>query len=174
AGLALVGGGPVPAALLGRARSAGLEVLQTYGLTETASQVACERPGEADGSTAGMPLPGTRLRIGDGGEIEVRGPTLMLGYLGEEPLAGWLRTGDLGEIDPRGRLIVHARRTDLIVSGGENVYPAEVEAALLAHPAVADVAVVPWPDKALGPAGYAAVVTRAPVAEGDRQLDVRE
>jgi o-succinylbenzoate---CoA ligase len=171
---ALAGGGPVPRDLLVRARDAGLEVLQTYGLTEAASQVACERPGEADGSTAGLPLPGTSIRIGEGGEIEVRGPTLMRGYLGEPPLGEWLRTGDLGEIDPRGRLVVHARRTDLIVSGGENVYPAEVEAALLAHPAVADVAVVPWPDEALGQVGCAAVVLRGPVAERDLDLHVRE
>ncbi|TMA16931.1 MAG: 2-succinylbenzoate--CoA ligase [Deltaproteobacteria bacterium] len=174
AAIVLVGGGAAPRDLLARARAAGLEVLHTYGLTESASQVTCELPGEADGSSAGMPLPGTEVVIGANGEIEVRGRTLMLGYLGEPPIGEWLRTGDLGEIDPRGRLIVHARRTDLIVSGGENVYPAEVEAALLAHPAVADVAVVPWPDKALGQVGYAAVVTRAPVAEGDLDLHVRD
>jgi O-succinylbenzoic acid--CoA ligase len=172
--LALVGGGPAPRDLLGRARDAGLTVLKTYGLTEAASQVACERPGEADGSTAGLPLPGTAIRIDAGGEIEVRGPTLMRGYLGEPPLGEWLRTGDLGEIDARGRLVVHARRTDLIVSGGENVYPAEVEAALLAHAAVADVAVVPWPDEALGQVGCAAVVARSPVAQRDLDLHVRE
>jgi len=171
--VALIGGGPVPRDLLLRARSAGLEVLQTYGLTETASQVACERPGEADGSTAGLPLPGTSVRIGDGGEIEVRGPTLMRGYLGEPPVGEWFRTGDLGEIDGRGRVVVHARRTDLIVSGGENVYPAEVEAALLAHPAVADAAVVPWPDEALGQIGCAALLVRGAVAEQDLDRHVR-
>ena len=174
AAIALVGGGPAPRDLLARARAAGLEVLQTYGLTETASQVTCERPGEADGSSAGIPLPGTEVVIGANAEIEVRGRTLMLGYLGEPPIGEWLRTGDIGEIDARGRLVVHARRTDLIVSGGENVYPAEVEAALLAHPAVADVAVVPWPDQALGQVGCAAVVARKPVAERDLDLHVRE
>jgi len=173
AAIALVGGGPAPRDLLARARAAGLEVLHTYGLTEAASQVTCERPEEADGSSAGMPLPGTEVLIGANGEIEVRGPTLMRGYLGEPPIGEWLRTGDLGEIDARGRLIVHARRTDLIVSGGENVYPAEVEAALLAHRAVADVAVVPWPDEALGQVGCAAVVARGTVAERDLDLHVR-
>jgi O-succinylbenzoic acid--CoA ligase len=173
AAIALVGGGPAPRDLLARARAAGLEVLHTYGLTESASQVTCERPGEADGSSAGMPLPGTEVLIGANGEIEVRGRTLMLGYLREPPIGEWLRTGDLGEIDARGRLVVHARRTDLIVSGGENVYPAEVEAALLAHPAVADVAVVPWPDEALGQVGCAAVVVRGAVAERDLDLHVR-
>jgi len=162
----LVGGGPVPPELLARARAAGLPVLHTYGLTEAASQVTAERPGDADGATAGWPLPGTEVRIVEG-EIEVRGATMMLGYLGEPPLTGWYRTGDLGELDARGRLVVHARRSDLIVSGGENVYPAEVEAALRAHPDVVECAVLPWPDEHLGQVGCAAVVVRRPVAECD-------
>jgi O-succinylbenzoic acid--CoA ligase len=109
-----------------------------------------------------------------GGEIEVRGPTLMAGYLGEPPLSGWLRTGDLGTLDSRGRLTVHARRTDLIVSGGENVHPAEVEAALLAHPGVSECAVLPWPDEELGQVGWAAVVARAPVSAEDLRLQCSE
>jgi o-succinylbenzoate---CoA ligase len=160
----LVGGGPVPADLLARARAAGLPALHTYGLTEAGSQVTAERLGEADGTTAGPPLPGSEVRIVEG-EIEVRGPTMMLGYLGDPPLRGWFRTGDLGTLDASGRLVVHARRVDLIVSGGENVYPAEVEAALLTHPAVADCAVVPWPDEQFGQVGCAAVVLRRPVGE---------
>ena len=139
----LVGGGPVPPALLARARASGLPVLHTYGLTETASQVTVERLGEADGTTAGWPLNGIEVRIAEGGEIEVRGPTLMLGYLGEPPVGAWFRTGDLGSIDERGRLVVNARRADLIVSGGENVYPAEVEAALLRHPEIVECSVLP-------------------------------
>ena len=162
----LVGGGPAPMALLARARAAGLPVLHTYGFTEAASQVTAERPGDADGATAGWPLPGIEVRVSDG-EIEVRGPTMMLGYLGEPPLSGWFRTGDLGELDDRGRLVVHARRSDLIVSGGENVYPAEVEAALLSHPQVDDCAVLPWPDEQLGQVGCAAVVVRRPIGENE-------
>jgi len=126
--------------------------------------VTAERPGDADGATAGWPLPGAEVRIVEG-EIEVRGPTMMLGYLGEPPLRGWFRTGDLGELDARGRLVVHARRSDLIVSGGENVYPAEVEAALRTHPDVVECAVLPWPDEHLGQVGWAAVVVRRPVVE---------
>jgi o-succinylbenzoate---CoA ligase len=162
----LVGGGPVPAELLARARSAGLPVVLTYGLTEAASQVTAERLGEADGATAGPPLPGTEVRIVEG-EIEVRGPTMMLGYLDEPSLRGWFRTGDLGELDARGRLVIHARRADLILSGGENVYPAEVEAVLLAHPAVVDCAVVPWPDEDLGQVVRAAIVARQPFDESE-------
>jgi len=169
----LVGGGPAPAALLARARAAGLPVLHTYGLTEAASQVTAERPGDADGTTAGWSLPGVEVRVSNG-EIEVRGPTLMNGYLGEPPLQGWFRTGDLGELDARGRLVVHARRSDLIVSGGENVYPAEVEAALLAHSDVADCAVLPWPDEHLGQVGCAAVVVRRPVGDAELRAGLEE
>jgi O-succinylbenzoic acid--CoA ligase len=160
----LIGGGPVPAPLLERARRAGLPVLQTYGLTETASMATCERLGDADGSTAGPPMPGLELRIA-GSEIEVRGPQVMRGYLGSEPVRGWFPTGDLGELDSRGRLLVHARRTDLIVSGGENVYPKEVEAALLAHPLVREAAVLPAPDERWGQVGVAYVAGGAAESE---------
>lgn len=156
---ALIGGGPVPLPLLQRARAAGLPVLQTYGLTETCAQVTCERPGDADGATAGPAMPGMEVRIQDG-EIEVRGPAVMRGYLGHPPVEGWFRTGDLGSLDARGRLTVHARRVDLILSGGENVYPAEIEAALLAHPAVIEAAVVPVPDERWGQTGCAFVALR--------------
>jgi O-succinylbenzoic acid--CoA ligase len=163
----LIGGGPVPAPLLERARRAGLPVLQTYGLTETASMATCERLGDADGSSAGPPMPGLELRIA-GSEIEVRGPQVMRGYLGSEPVRGWFPTGDLGELDSRGRLLVHARRTDLIVSGGENIYPREVEAALLAHPLVREAAVLPAPDERWGQVGVAYV------AGGAAESDLRD
>jgi len=156
-----VGGGPVPAPLLERARRAGLRVVQTWGMTETCSMATCERPGDADGTTAGPPLPGFEVRV-DAGEIAVRGAAVMRGYLGHEPLrGGFFRTGDLGELDARGRLAVHARRTDLIVSGGENVYPGEVEAALQAHPGVREAAVLPAPDERWGQVAIAYVVTTA-------------
>ncbi len=162
----LVGGGPMSAELLARARSRGFRVLQTYGLTEACSQVCTEQLDAADGATAGPPLDGNELRIvddaghslplGEIGEIEVRGPTVMRGYF-EDPAAtaetlrdGWLRTRDLGSVDALGRLRVAARRSDLIVSGGENVYPAEIEAVLATHPAVAEAAVVGVDDAVWG------------------------
>ncbi len=174
--LALIGGGPVPAPLLARARAAGILALQTYGLTEACSQVTTERPDEADGRTAGRALPGLEVRItGPGGEpleagregdIEVRGPTVMSGYLNRPEATreafrdGWLRTKDVGVLDGSGRLTVLSRRTDLIVRGGENIYPAELEAVLAAHPAVREVAVVGIPDAKWGEVPVAFVATR--------------
>ncbi len=186
----LVGGGPVSPDLLARAKERGARVLQTYGLTEACSQVATERPTDADGTTAGPPIDGVEVRIvgadgtdlprGEVGEIEVRGPTVMRGYL-DDPAAtaaairhGWLRTGDLGHLDARGRLVVHARRHDLIVTGGENVYPAEVEAALCAHPDVCEAAVVPISDERWGQRVLALVVVRRPVGAEALERSLRE
>lgn len=176
--LALIGGGPVPVPLLHRARAAGLLALQTYGLTEACSQVTTERPTEADGRTAGPPLPGMQVRIvgedgtprapGEEGDIEVRGPTVMAGYWRRPDATrdafrdgGWLRTKDVGVLDARGRLTVLSRRTDLIVRGGENLYPAEIEAVLLNHPAVQEAAVVGVPDARWGEVPVAFLALRA-------------
>jgi O-succinylbenzoic acid--CoA ligase len=136
----LVGGGPVPQEPLEEAIAKGAAVVQTYGLTETCSQVATLAPHDAERKlgSAGRPLLTTHLRIRDG-EILVQGPTVAPGRADE---AGWLHTGDLGHIDEEGFLYVEDRIDDLIVSGGENVVPSEVEEVLLRHPAVADAAVV--------------------------------
>ena len=162
----LLGGGPASPKLLERAAALGYPLAPTYGLTEAASQVATQRPG-GDPLRDGLePLPGTQLRImardgspaaaGEPGEILVRAATLMTGYVErpEETRAairdGWLYTGDVGRLDRRGRLHLLDRRSDLIVSGGENIYPAEVEAALCEHPAVLEAAVAPVPDPEFG------------------------
>ncbi|MBS1878993.1 MAG: o-succinylbenzoate--CoA ligase [Actinobacteria bacterium] len=136
----LVGGGPVPREPLEEAIAKGATVVQTYGLTETCSQVTTLAPADAKRKlgSAGRPLLTTHLRIRDG-EILIQGPTVAPGRADE---AGWLHTGDLGHIDEEGFLYVEDRIDDLIVSGGENVVPAEVEEVLLRHPAVADAAVV--------------------------------
>ncbi len=160
----VAGGGPVSPALL----AACPQALATYGLTETASMVALERPGERrEGRlVAGRALPGIDLRVDAGGVIEVRGPVVMRGYLDDAAATaaavrdGWLRTGDLGEIGADGSLTVLARRDDLIVSGGENVYPAEIELALREHPAVADAVVVGVADARWGEVPLAVVQLR--------------
>lgn len=174
----LVGGGPIPLPLLRECARRGAPVVQTYGLTEAASQVATLPPEEAlqRAGSAGKPLFPTQVRIlgeddqeappGQPGEILVRGPTVTPGYFNrpresEEALrGGWLRTGDIGYLDEEGYLYVLDRRDDLIVSGGENVYPAEVEEVLRSHPDVLDAAVVGLPDERWGQRVAAAVVLR--------------
>jgi O-succinylbenzoic acid--CoA ligase len=161
--IALIGGGSLPPALAARAQEAGIPVAQTYGMTETCSQVATSLPGEPE--TAGRALVGTQVRIAAGaeehagepgvGEILVAGPAVAPGAAADD---GWLHTGDLGRLDAQGRLVVTGRKADTIVTGGENVAPAEVEAALLAHPAVADAGVYGRPDPEWGEAVIATVV----------------
>lgn len=174
---ALLGGGPVPWALVERAQALGLPVAPTYGLTEAASQVATLPPHEvADHpGSSGRPLFGVEIRIeqdgreqppGEPGEILVRGPNVMAGYdhrpeeTARALAGGWLHTGDVGYLDEQGYLYVLDRREDLIISGGENVYPAEVEGVLQEHPAVAEAGVVGLPDATWGQAVLAAVRLR--------------
>jgi O-succinylbenzoic acid--CoA ligase len=157
---ALTGGGPVPGALLERARAAGVPVSLTYGLTESCSQVTTTPLadlGALDGG-AGPPLFCTKVRIADDEEILVRGPTVAPAAAAA---GGWLHTGDLGSLDQRGRLCVTGRRADTIVSGGENVAPAEVEAVLEAHAGVREAAVLGRPDARWGEAVTAIVVARS-------------
>jgi O-succinylbenzoic acid--CoA ligase len=147
--IVMLGGAPADPTLLARARDAGWPVAPTYGLTQACSAVTVAEAGDTE--TSGLPLPGVSVSIAADGEIVVDGPTT----------AGRLETGDLGRLDERGRLIVLGRKVDTIVSGGENVMPAEVEAALLAHPAVAEAGVFGRPDPEWGEAVTAHVVLRS-------------
>jgi o-succinylbenzoate---CoA ligase len=163
----LAGGGPVPPDLLEWARGRGIPVRCTYGMTETASQVVLTEPGELSGS----PLPGAELAIAQDGEILVRGPMVAEVALDAD---GWLHTGDAGRIDEQGRLHVEGRLKELIVTGGENVAPARVEAVLLAHPSLADAAVAGLPDPEWGEVVTAYVVEREPVPDSDLLAFCRE
>jgi O-succinylbenzoic acid--CoA ligase len=184
---ALTGGGPVPPALLERARAAGVPVSLTYGMTEACSQVTTLPLAESAGAegtrlsasakrvspqsvaldrlerggatdpTAGPPLFCTRVRTAPDGEIEVAGPTVARGATGED---GWLRTGDMGRLNGEGNLYVTGRKADTIVSGGENVAPTEVEAVLEEHPAVLEAAAIGRADERWGEAVTALVVAR--------------
>jgi O-succinylbenzoic acid--CoA ligase len=154
----LLGGGPAPGGLIERARSLGFPIAATYGLTEASSQVATQLPtlAESSGVSGLRPIFGVQLDTVDDdgkavrgrpGEILVRGPTVMDGYW-NRPLdseralrGGWLHTGDIGVLESTGALEILDRRCDLIISGGENVYPTEVETVLLEHPAVIEAAV---------------------------------
>ena len=146
----LLGGGPIPAGLLERAGRATLPTLPTYGMTETFGQVATLEPGSPPARRA-HPLPGIQLRIGSDRLIAVRGRQVSPGYLGEPDRTDpWFVTGDLGELDSDGALRVLGRADTVIVTGGENVDPARVEATLREHTAIDDVLLVGLPDEHWG------------------------
>jgi long-chain acyl-CoA synthetase len=122
-----VGGAPVPARLMSAAWRRGLPVYEGYGLSECSSVVSVNRPGEKGVGTAGRPLSGVHVAI-ESGEIVVSGPTVMIGYLAEPDVSGPWRTGDLGSLDPEGRLSVKGRKDNVIVTGaGRNVSPEWIE-----------------------------------------------
>ena len=163
---ALLGGGPVPPAMLERARAAGVPVAQTYGLTEACSQVTTAAPGDG-GRDAGPPLFCTRVRVAEDDEVLVAGPTVAPAAAGAD---GWLATGDLGEIDAEGRLTMIGRKADTIVTGGENVAPTEVEAVLVEHGAVAEAAVHGRADPEWGEVVVATVVLQAGAQVTEEEL----
>jgi len=176
---ALMGGGPIPPSLVDRALARGVPVHTSYGLTEMASQVTTTPPGASAGElrTAGRALPHREVRVSGAGEILVRGATLFAGYLGEGgtvlPLedGGWFRTGDLGELEADGNLTVLGRRDNLFVSGGENVRPEEIEAALSRIPGVEEAVVVPVPDPEFGARPVAFVRRSAGAGDLARALE---
>ncbi len=185
----LLGGGPASKALLARAKELGFPVALTYGMTEAASQVATARPGEISGRLT--PLPGVEVRVvaegrdvepGCAGEILLRGPTLLHRYWGrggndgDAFIGDWFRTGDLGRLDRDGDLSVNERRVDLIVSGGENVSPAEIEAVLLRCADVEDACVAGVPDAEYGqrPAAWVVLKTGARFSAPDLARHCRE
>jgi fatty-acyl-CoA synthase len=176
--LAVVGGAPMPQALLHTWQERGVEIVQGYGLTEAAPNVLCLPPEDAmrKAGSAGKPYPFVETTLGPDRELLVRGPNVFPGYW-RNPEAtaavlrdGWLRTGDVAEIDDEGCHWIRGRLKDMYISGGENVYPAEVETVLHEHAAVADVAVVGVPDERWGEVGVAFVVVRTTVDE-DELLD---
>lgn len=171
----VTGGAPVPAAILARVHAfAGnrITVITGYGLTEaTALNSIHEVRLGADGGmhrpkSVGRALPGIQIAIcdeagrevpfGTVGEICVKGPCVMMGYYklpemtAEAIRDGWLRTGDLGQMEPDGHFAVVDRKKDLIIRGGQNIYPADIEEALYSHPAVAEAAVIAMPDDVMG------------------------
>lgn len=160
----LLGGGPIPTDLLDWAAGVGVPVAPTYGMTETASQVVTVSPAEVlRGERSGLPLEGVELRVQDG-EIWVRGPMVAPG---ETDPDGWRHTGDLGSLDAEGRLTVAGRKTDVIVTGGENVMAGRVEEALREHPAVVDAGVAGVTDGEWGERVVAWVVLDRAVSDSE-------
>jgi fatty-acyl-CoA synthase len=164
---AVVGGAPMPEALLETWAARGTAIVQGYGLTEAAPNVLCLPTEDAVRKLgyAGKPYMYVDVRLSAEQELQVRGPNVFLGYW-RNPRAtadaftpdGWLRTGDVAECDGEGFYRIKGRLKDMYISGGENVYPAEVESVLHEHPQVADAAVVGVPDERWGEVGVAFVV----------------
>jgi fatty-acyl-CoA synthase len=164
---AVVGGAPMPEPLLETWAARGAAIVQGYGLTEAAPNVLCLPPEDAVRRIgfAGRPYPFVEVRLSAEEELQVRGPNVFAGYW-RNPEAtaaaftpdGWLRTGDVAERDEEGFYRIKGRLKDMYISGGENVYPAEVEAVLHEHPAVRDAAVVGVSHERWGEVGVAFVV----------------
>jgi malonyl-CoA/methylmalonyl-CoA synthetase len=144
----------------------GQRVLERYGMTETGMNVSNPYEGERRPGTVGLPLPGVGVRLDpETGEILLRGPNVCAGYWRNEEATkaaldadGWFRSGDIGAVDPDGYLRIVGRAKELIITGGYNVYPREVEDVLLAGPGVAEVAVAGRPDPEWGEVVTAYVV----------------
>ena len=181
---AITGGAPVPETLLRTYQRKGVLIRQAYGLTEATALVAMLPPALAleKPKACGRPVLHTRLRLvddtgrecptGETGEILVQGPQVMAGYWGDEAATaaaledGWLHTGDLGRLDGDGLLEIVDRKHDLIISGGLNVYPAEIERVLADFPGMAEAAVVGVPDPRWGEVPAAVVRgTAGPIDE---------
>ncbi|MFC0273994.1 o-succinylbenzoate--CoA ligase [Metabacillus herbersteinensis] len=180
----LLGGGPAPKTILEQCRDKKIPVFQTYGMTETSSQIvtlSADYSLEKLGS-AGKPLFPCQLSIKkdqklsaafEEGEIVVKGPNVTIGYWNRNDATlesikdSWLYTGDLGYLDDEGFLYVLDRRSDLIISGGENVYPAEIEGILMSHPAVTEAGVVGITDDRWGQVPFAFVVANKSISEGE-------
>ncbi|MEM0988556.1 MAG: AMP-binding protein [Pseudomonadota bacterium] len=194
----MLGGSPTPPDLLARALAAfpGAQFTNGYGMTEMSNLIAALTPeyhvleGPMAGrlQSVGRPVPYLDVRIfgpddtelaqGEVGEIVARGPTVMKGYLGrpaetaEALRGGWFHTGDMGRFDADGLLYISGRAKDMIITGGENVYPTEVEDVLADHPNVAQVAVIGVPDDKWGEAVHAVVIPtsdRTPTEDELRQ-----
>jgi fatty-acyl-CoA synthase len=186
---AVVGGAPMPEALLETWHARGVDIVQGYGLTEAAPNVLCLPAEDAvrKQGFAGKPYPNVDVALRDPesgrflegpaqGELVVRGPNVFVGYW-RNPEAtaaaladGWLLTGDVAQRDEEGYYRIAARLKDMYISGGENVYPAEVESVLHEHPAVADAAVVAVPDERWGEVGIAVVVPAEGAAADEDEL----
>jgi acyl-CoA synthetase (AMP-forming)/AMP-acid ligase II len=183
------GAAPVPVALIERYASMSIDIHQVYGMTETCGPACLTSPETAlakAGST-GKPFMHTDVRVVDDagrdvapgvpGEVLIRGPHIMKAYwnrpeaTAETLVDGWLHSGDIATMDAEGFVTIQDRKKDMIISGGENVYPAEVENVILAHPHVSDVAVIGQPSEKWGESGCAVVVRRDAGLDAQAVLD---
>lgn len=150
----LLGGGPVDQQILNRCQKLHLSVVQSYGMTETCSQVIALNYADAQSEigSVGKPQFLTQLKLAGDGEVLIKTPALTPGYLNKpealakKMVAGWYRTGDIGHFDEAGFLFIDGRKDDMIISGGENIFPTEIEAAYAGFPHLTEMAVVKQPD----------------------------
>ncbi|WP_164668292.1 o-succinylbenzoate--CoA ligase [Virgibacillus doumboii] len=173
----LLGGGPAPKSMLEDAKKRNMPVFQSYGMTETSSQIVTLSPDDALNKigSSGKPLFPAQFKIdaneGEIGEIFVKGPMVTKGYLNNETATnktitdGWLATGDLGYLDHEGFLYVVDRRKDLIISGGENIYPTEIESVLSGMKAIHEAGVVGKKDAKWGHVPVAFIVASGKITE---------
>ncbi|HET8603800.1 MAG TPA: FadD3 family acyl-CoA ligase [Marmoricola sp.] len=180
--LAVTGAAVVPVVLIERMRAPAPEglgidqVVTAFGMTEAVVATMCrpDDPAEVVATTCGRPVPGMEARIGEQDELLLRGEFVMLGYL-DDPEAtaqaidsdGWLHTGDVGRLDEHGNLTITDRLKDMYISGGFNVYPAEVEQVIARMEGVVECAVVGVPDERMGEVGRAYVVRNGDVPSQD-------
>jgi malonyl-CoA/methylmalonyl-CoA synthetase len=171
--LVVSGSAPLPAGQSNElSRACGQRPLERYGMTETVMLTSNPVDGPRKPGRVGLPLPGVELRLAADGEVQVRGPNVLGGYDSADGLSrpedaftldGWFRTGDLGELDEDGHLGLVGRSKELIITGGFNVHPREVEEAITRFPGVREAAVVGRPSPQWGEAVTAVVVTDGPV-----------
>ncbi|WP_412479625.1 class I adenylate-forming enzyme family protein [Azonexus sp. IMCC34839] len=166
---AMIGGAALSLPLYQRGVAAGWPLRPSYGMSETGAQIATWQPddGPWHEGLVGRVMPGHEIAIAADGRIRLRGPQLMLGYVDGSGLDadGWFTTGDLGRLDAEGRLTVLGRADDMLISGGKNVHPLEVESCLAACPGVIDVAVTGRPDPVWGDLVVALVVGHVDIEE---------
>jgi o-succinylbenzoate---CoA ligase len=184
----LLGGGPASLSLLNACVAKEIPVFQTYGMTETSSQIVTLSPEDSlrKLGSAGKPLFPSQLKIigeegevaavNEAGEIVVKGPNVTSGYLNRngDLNEGWLHTGDIGYLDEDGFLFVLDRRSDLIISGGENIYPAEIEGVLTSHPAIQDAGVIGRQDDKWGEVPVAFIVNKTLISETEMREFCKE
>ena len=169
--LLVSGSAPLPTDIFAQiAKAAGQAPLERYGMTETVMLTGNPLHGDRRAGTVGLAMRGVDVRLGAGDVVEVRGPNVFSGYIGVDPhdvftSDGWFPTGDIGEFDADGYLRLVGRASELIITGGYNVYPREVEEVLRQHPGVVDVAVIGRPSREWGEVVTAVVVGDAGISE---------
>jgi malonyl-CoA/methylmalonyl-CoA synthetase len=161
------GSAPLPAQVLEEFRALfGHTILERYGMTETLMNISNPYAGERRPGSVGLPLPGVSVRLDETGEVLLKGPNVFAGYWRNETATlaafsdGWFRSGDIAERSPDGYYTLSGRRSDLIISGGFNIYPREIEEFLAEQPEIAEAAVVGEPDRVRGQVPVAYVVLR--------------